>query len=231
MDFYPSLHINNKYSARICQNKTNFVAALLCIKEHRRLALQRKNVLLILFTYLLMNSILLINKYYPDNPELLDLLLRHSRAVADKALAIASNHPEMNLDLSFIEEAAMVHDIGIFRTDAPGICCYGTEPYICHGILGAELLRKEGFPKHARVAERHTGAGITAADIISQNLPLPENDYMPETLEEKLICYADKFFSKSRPDIEKTLEGARKSLRKFGGETMQRFDEMVIMFE
>ena len=119
----------------------------------------------------------------------------------------------------------MLHDIGIFKCDAAGIQCFGTEPYICHGRIGAELLRSEGFPRHARVCERHTGAGITKAQIIVQNLPLPQQDFLPETMEEKVICYADKFFSKTHLDREKTIEQAEKSLSKFGEEGVLRFRE------
>ena len=119
----------------------------------------------------------------------------------------------------------MLHDIGIFKCDAAGIQCFGTEPYICHGRIGAELLRSEGFPRHARVCERHTGAGVTKAQIIVQNLPLPQQDFLPETMEEKVICYADKFFSKTHLDREKTIEQAEKSLSKFGDEGVLRFRE------
>ena len=119
----------------------------------------------------------------------------------------------------------MLHDIGIFKCDAAGIQCFGTEPYICHGRIGAELLRSEGFPRHARVCERHTVAGITKAQIIAQNLPLPQQDFLPETMEEKVICYADKFFSKTHLDREKTIEQAEKSLSKFGDEGVLRFRE------
>ena len=119
----------------------------------------------------------------------------------------------------------MLHDIGIFKCDAAGIQCFGTEPYICHGRIGAELLRSEGFPRHARVCERHTGAGITKAQIIAQNLPLPQQDFLPETMEEKVICYADKFFSKTHIDREKTIEQVEKSLSKFGDEGVLRFRE------
>ena len=108
-----------------------------------------------------MNPIELIDKYYPEDNELKKILLKHSRSVADKALAMARKHPELNLDTQFIEEAAMLHDIGIFLTDADGIFCYGTYPYICHGYLGADLVRKEGYPRHALVCERHTGAGLS----------------------------------------------------------------------
>jgi uncharacterized protein len=133
--------------------------------------------------------------------------------------------------MKFIEEAAMLHDIGIIRCNAPGIHCHGTEPYICHGRIGAEMLRGEGLPRHARVCERHTGAGLTRDDIVSQQLPLPQQDFLPETMEEKLVCYADKFFSKSRPDEEKTLEQAVRSLSKFGNEGVSRFMEWHEMFK
>ena len=93
-----------------------------------------------------MDALAIINKYYPEDYELKHILLAHSRSVADKALWIAGKHPELNLDKQFLEEAAMLHDIGIFMTDAEGICCFGSYPYICHGYLGADLMRKEGFP-------------------------------------------------------------------------------------
>ncbi|QUB66506.1 HDIG domain-containing metalloprotein [Prevotella melaninogenica] len=172
----------------------------------------------------------IINKYYPEDNELRHILLVHSRAVADKALAIADRHPELSLDRQFIEEAAMLHDIGIVRCNAPGIQCFGTEPYICHGRIGAEMLRAEGFSRHARVCERHTGVGITRSQIIVQKLPLPQQDFLPETMEEKVICYADKFFSKSHLDEEKTIEQAIASLSKFGEEGVARFREWVKMF-
>ena len=172
----------------------------------------------------------IINKYYPEDNELRHILLVHSRAVADKALAIADRHPELSLDRQFIEEAAMLHDIGIVRCNAPGIQCFGAEPSICHGRIGADMLRAEGFPRHARVCERHTGTGITRSQIIAQKLPLPEQDFLPETMEEKVICYADKFFSKTHLDEEKTMEQAIASLSKFGEEGVARFREWVKMF-
>ncbi|MBO4826484.1 MAG: HDIG domain-containing protein [Prevotella sp.] len=172
----------------------------------------------------------IIDKYYPEDNELRRILLVHSQSVAQKALQIVSLHPELNLDAQFVREAAMLHDIGIFLTDAPGIHCHGTEPYIRHGMLGAELMRREGFPRHARVCERHTGAGITREEIEEQQLPLPPRDFLPETVEEKLICYADKFFSKTRPEREKTLEQALRSLEKFGPQGVLRFKQWAEMF-
>lgn len=173
----------------------------------------------------------IIDKYYPEDTELKRLLVRHSRDVADRALLIAERHPEFGFDRGFIEEAAMLHDIGVFRTDAPGIHCFGTEPYICHGIIGADIMRSEGYPRHARVCERHTGTGITCAAIEARQLPLPHRDFLPETAEEQVICYADKFFSKSHPERIRTVEQAAKSLEKFGDEGVRRFMEWARRFE
>ena len=177
-----------------------------------------------------MDPLLLIDKYYPEDNELKHILLKHSRSVADKALAMARKHPELNLDLQFIEEAAMLHDIGIFQTDAEGICCFGKYPYICHGYLGAELVRKEGFPKHALVCERHTGAGLSLQNIIQQDLPVPHREMTPVSLEEQIICFADKFFSKSKLDHEKGIEKARKSVARYGEEGGKRFDYWCELF-
>lgn len=173
----------------------------------------------------------IIDKYYPEENELRHILLTHSQSVAHKALQIVSFHPEFELDEKFIEEAAMLHDIGIIRCYAPSIQCFGTNPYICHGRLGAEILRAEGFPDHARVCERHTGAGLSKDDIVRQSLPLPHEDFQPETMAEKLICYADKFYSKTRLDKEKTFEEAEKSIAKFGDEGLTRFRNWRKIFE
>ena len=172
----------------------------------------------------------IINKYYGEDGALRHILIVHSQSVAQKALQIVSLHPELNLDRQFVEEAAMLHDIGIIKTDAPGIECHGKEPYIRHGLLGAEMLRAEGMPRHARVCERHTGAGLSLEDIVSQNLPLPHQDFLPETLEEKLICYADKFFSKTHLDWEKSVEKAEKSIAKFSDSGLARFREWEKIF-
>lgn len=171
-----------------------------------------------------MDALSIINKYYSENNDCKDILITHSKSVADKAIQIANNHPELNLDKDFLYEAAMLHDIGIIFTNASRIYCFGESPYICHGILGAELLRKEGYPKHALVCERHTGAGITMQNIVDNNLPIPHRDMLPLSLEEQVICFADKFFSKTKLQNEKTVEKARKSLLKFGDDGIERFD-------
>ena len=170
-----------------------------------------------------MTPIDIIDKYCKEE-RLRHILLVHSRAVADKALEIVRRHSELHADEAFIEEAALLHDIGCVLVNAPAIACYGTEPYICHGILGAEILHSEGMERHALVCERHTGTGLTLQHIMEQDLPLPHRDMQPVSIEEEIICFADKFFSKTRLDTEKTVEQARRSLEKFGMEGLKKFD-------
>lgn len=172
----------------------------------------------------------LIDKYYPEPNRLKEILLTHSHSVANKTLWIADKHPELNLDKNFLYEAAMLHDIGIFMTDAPGIECRGEFPYICHGYLGADLVRLGGFPLHALVCERHTGTGLSLADIERQQLPVPRRDMQPITLEEQVICFADKFFSKTHLDREKSPEKVLNSLSRFGDESVKRFEEWCTRF-
>lgn len=182
----------------------------------------------------MLDCLSIIQRYYTPGNEDYRVLVIHSRQVADMAVAIAQRLIDRHepVDIEFVEEAAMLHDIGMCRTDAPGIHCHGTEPYLLHGVLGRQMLDSMGLYRHGRVCERHTGAGITADEIIAQHLPIePPRDLLPETLEERIVCYADKFFSKIHPgDPAKTLERARLSLAKFGAATLARFESMVAEF-
>ena len=177
----------------------------------------------------------ILAKYCAGNVELLHILLAHSRQVADRALAILDKHPEWvesgEVDPVFVEEAAMLHDIGVVLCDAPKIHCMGPHAYIEHGYLGAEILRNEGLPKHASVAERHTGTGISYEQIIREQLPIPLQDYTPRTLEERLICYADKFYSKTKLGQDKPMSKIRQHMWKYGSDAVRRFDEMQSLFE
>ena len=174
----------------------------------------------------------IIDRYAKDE-ELKRLLIVHSANVARKALDVADNCGLGDrIDRQFVWDASMLHDIGIVACDAPSIHCHGHLPYIRHGIAGAEILRKEGLGEDfCRVCERHTGSGILASEIEAQGLPLPVKDYVPETIEEKLICYADKFFSKSGdPAREKTLERVEASMRRHGPEPLERFMKLHSLF-
>lgn len=179
----------------------------------------------------MIDTIALIDKYYAEQPELRALLILHSEQVRDRALKVLDMHPDWEAEgkarRDFITEAAMLHDIGIIYCDAPRIHCVGPHKYIEHGFLGAELLRKEGLPEHALVAERHTGTGITLEQVLREELPVPERDYCPVSLEEKIICYADKFYSKSHPDQTVTIQKIRENIWRYGHDAVLRWDALT----
>lgn len=176
-----------------------------------------------------MNPEILLAKYF--SPLALPVILLHSRAVADKALAIAASYGKP-VDLQFIEEAAMLHDIGVAMTDAPSLDCHGTAPYICHGVIGREILEREGLPRHALVCERHIGVGLTVADIKRQNLPLPLRDMLPVSVEERIIACADLFYSKKKDGLTKakSIATIRLELARFGEEKAAVFDSWLQEF-
>ncbi len=179
-----------------------------------------------------MNPLELIEHYYDPETTLYRILVDHSRKVTDKALAIARSLDNLNPDLDFISSAAMLHDIGIFLTRSRSIGCTGEHPYVCHGYLGRELLDKEGLPEaYGLVCERHTGAGITKENILANSLPLPHRDMVPVSLEEKIICCADKYFSKS-PKKKQTLTTAEiiKELGDISADHADRFKGWIREF-
>ncbi len=173
-----------------------------------------------------------IKKYYPTESRAYDFLVQHSVKVAEKACSVAERLLHLNLDLSFIRASAMLHDIGIFLTNESKLGCYGDKAYICHGYLGREILEKEGLPHHALVCERHVGVGISLREIEYKNLPLPKRDMLPVSIEEQIVCYADKFFSKNEQFLleEKPLGLVRNQILAFGEDKLERFDKWVRMF-
>lgn len=180
-----------------------------------------------------MNPWLLLEKYYPPGDPAREILFAHSREVAAKALAVAQRlAPRETIDLSFVEEAALLHDIGILFVHAPAIGCHGNLPYLAHGYKGRELLESEGWPRHALVCERHIGVGLSAATIQAQHLPLPLRDMIPETREETIIAYADLFFSKKKQELsgEKSLEQVRRGVAHFGAENLAIFERWHALF-
>lgn len=145
----------------------------------------------------IINPVDIICKYYDPDSRLFDILMQHNEHVVEKALDVASKAPHLKPDLDFIKEAAFLHDIGIFKTNAPGLGCFGEHPYICHGDLGRMLLEDIGLLPHALVCDRHMGVGMSKEEIAKSGLPLPARDMIPLSIEEQIICYADKFFTKN----------------------------------
>ena len=180
----------------------------------------------------MLNYLSIISEFYKEGDPDYHILVTHSTQVAMLTRQLCNRFQANGgeIDAEFAFEAAMLHDIGICHTYAPGIYCCGKLPYIKHGILGRQMLEQKGLYRHAMVCERHTGAGISLADIETQHLDLPHRDMLPISLEEKVVCYADKFFSKSRITEYKPLDRARASLSKFGDATLVRFNELIQLF-
>ncbi|AEF96676.1 TIGR00295 family protein [Methanotorris igneus] len=130
-------------------------------------------------------------------------VVEHCIAVSNYAYEIAlqiknNGHP---VDLELVRLGGLLHDIGRSKT-------HGIE----HGIAGAEILRMHGFDERlALIAERHIGAGITKKEAIE--LGLPPKDYVPVTLEEKIVAHADNLVSGTkRVDIGFVVDKFRRKL-------------------
>ncbi len=150
----------------------------------------------------------LIDSVYAEHPEAREILLIHGRMVADKAEKVARRFSHKATDFTFLRDAAMLHDIGMIGTNTPSLHCSGSAPYLHHGIIGRKILDDAGLPQHALVCERHFLTGVSREDIIREKMDLPHRDMLPRSWEEKLICYADCFYSKKpgKLDREKSVE-------------------------
>lgn len=166
----------------------------------------------------------IITECYPIGSKTRDLLLRHGALVAKKALDILAFASWCDADRQFVYEAAMLHDIGILMTNSKKLGCTGKLSYICHGVEGRKILDRLGLHRHGLVCERHVGTGIRKDEIQRRNLPLPLRDMVPRSIEERLICYADKFFSKSpKKTHEKSISNITTILATYDGDHVTRF--------
>jgi uncharacterized protein (TIGR00295 family) len=123
-------------------------------------------------------------------------VIRHVKKVRDYAVEIASQNPSADREL--VEAGALLHDLGRTRTHG-----------IDHAVVGAGILREEGVDERiARIVERHVGAGLTKEE--AAYLGLPPGDYLPETLEEKIVCHADNLIgNRSRISIHDAIQAAK----------------------
>ena len=161
------------------------------------------------------------------------ILWVHSVLVARRALGIARKLGLTLEEQDFIVEAAVLHDIGTLMVESEKMDCKGNLPYIAHGVEGGKMLRAIGkelgidLEKHALVAERHVGVGLTAKEIKERKLPLPEKDFRPVSLAERIITYADLFFSKREATLwqEETVDQIAAELAGFGVEQVGVFRE------
>jgi len=166
----------------------------------------------------------LLGRYFEGDT--LAIITGHGRAVAGLALKVCRAVGLAEDDCRFVAEAALLHDIGVCRIQAPRLGLECGFPYIMHGIIGREILELEGLPRHAMVCERHIGVGLTVEDIVRQGLPLPQRDMSPVSIAERIVCFADLFYSKSPGRItqQKSPEQVRGKLAGFGAEKVLVFD-------
>lgn len=143
-------------------------------------------------------------------------VIRHCMTVSKNAKEIAQKIKKngYKIDMAFVETAALLHDIGRSKTHG-----------IFHGVEGARILRDYGLEERfALVCERHMGAGLTKEDAVS--LGLPVRDYLPQTLEEKVIAHADNITRKDRVvDISVTTKDVERKLGK-GHPAIARLKEL-----
>lgn len=160
-----------------------------------------------------------------ENQEMiLKTVWKHSLTVRDIALELADNliKKGIKIDKELVETGALVHDMGCYK-------CYEfygrTEgPYIQHGIKGYKILKQEGLSEEiARMAMIHLGVGLVKENVIASKLPLEPDDYIPITLEEELVAYADNFHSKSGPKFD-SFEDSREKLARLWPESVVIFD-------
>ena len=169
-----------------------------------------------------MDAIALIDKYYADNPRLRELLWIHSRQVADRCLKIAALHPELDLDKAFWKKQLCYMISAFCIPTLPVFYVRETHLIFATVISGRRCCVRKGFRPCQGVRASYRRGAFTE-EVAAQGLPIPVQDYYPETLEEQLICYADKFYSKSHPDREKTPEQALKSVSRYGEDGARRF--------
>jgi uncharacterized protein (TIGR00295 family) len=130
-------------------------------------------------------------------------IVRHCQAVAMAAKIMADEAERRGhaVDKETVTAGALLHDIGRTRTQT-----------VMHGVQGAEILEKEGVDKKVvEIVRRHVGAGISSEE--AKKLGLPDFDYVPRTLEERIVCFADKMVDadKVRPFGEEVHRFTAKS--------------------
>ncbi len=110
-------------------------------------------------------------------------VIRHCCTVRALAMEIAAR---CDADVELVSAGAMLHDIGRARTHR-----------IDHMVAGANIARDLGLSEEiVGIIESHVGAGIDAAE--AKNLGLPERDYVPHTLEARIVAHADNLVGNDR---------------------------------
>jgi len=147
-------------------------------------------------------------------------IISHCQAVAELSLEMATKLKKkgLNLDLELVETGALLHDIGRSKTNA-----------VNHGVVGARIVESEGLPEPVvRIIRRHVGGGFTAEE--AAQFGWPKDTYMPLSLEEKIVSYADKVVGTSmgkRVPIEVEIKRLQVAGHKEGAERVRSLHEEI----
>jgi uncharacterized protein len=145
-------------------------------------------------------------------------VINHCEAVAKLALETANvlKKRGVKIDFALVEVGALLHDIGRSKTHT-----------VHHAVVGAGIAKSAGLPDSVvSIIKRHVGGGITASE--AEKLGWPEDVYVPVTLEEKIVSYADKLIENSkRVPIDITIEKLSKERKYEAAERVRKLYEEI----
>ncbi|MFF0203847.1 HD domain-containing protein [Streptomyces sp. NPDC005017] len=170
-----------------------------------------------------------LHEKYAPTQEAFDAVHTHCEIVWNVAQSLI-DAAGLTVDADLVRTGCLLHDIGVYHLyDAQGHLDY--KSYVRHGVLGHEMLAKENLPERVRrFCSCHTGVGLTREDIVAQDLPLPRRDFLPETAEERLVMYADKFHSKTSPPRFWTVPSYARHIGRFGSAKAEAFEALRAEF-
>jgi uncharacterized protein len=146
-------------------------------------------------------------------------VMRHCEAVAKLAVETAETLRKkgLDVDVALVEIGALLHDVGRSKTHT-----------VHHAIVGAEIAKSAKMPEPVvSILKRHVGGGITADE--AKKLEWPADDvYIPFTLEEKIVSYADKLIaSGKRVPVERTIEQLFREAKPEAARRVQKLHEEI----
>ena len=174
----------------------------------------------------MIDTLAIIHRYYPEGSDIERVLRQHAEDVTGLALELVDAHPRWGSTASSSRRRRCSTISGSIRPVRPRSSAQAKLPTSYTATSEPSYLRSLGLPRHAWVAERHTGSGLTAEEIAARAIPLPPGIYTPQCPEEELICYADKFYSKTKLGQRKALERVRSGFSKHGEAALARFDAL-----
>lgn len=171
-----------------------------------------------------------LHKAYAPSRAIFEKVHTHCHIVWRIADQLTAGPGGAAVDRDLVRAGCLLHDIGVYRLYDENGRLDGAN-YVRHGLLGAEILRKEGLDESLhRFCSCHTGVGLTRHDVVSQQLPIPVDDYIAESAEERLVMYADKFHSKSNPPRFLRPDTFAARIRRFGDDKVVTFEALKAEF-